>query len=235
MIPAAAKWGTPRPRLLDRAMLRGSASSRPVDGLWLSCYRETNAEPALARVEQALDIIKLHDPIRYRRVIRDLEHIWIRIIVGSWAEFDESLPGCKLDERFVLAETTSPELIAAVIVHEAAHARIARCGIRYEESLRPRIEAICVRREIAFAAKLPDGQQAREHADGMLSLCADASYWTNAAFGDRYVEEAKKALEYVGTPNVLIRLFVIAYPWRVAAGRFFRRIRSLGFAGRLPL
>ena len=49
------------------------------------------------------------------------------------ASFNHSLNACQLDERFVLDEKSGPELIASVIVHEATHARLMRCGIGYEE------------------------------------------------------------------------------------------------------
>ena len=63
---------------------------------------------------------------------------------------------CVIDERFVVDEGTTPEMIASVIVHEATHARLFRMGIGYEEGRRARVEQVCLRRELAFAAKLPD-------------------------------------------------------------------------------
>ena len=84
------------------------------------------------------------------------------------------------------AETTSPELIAAVIVHEATHARLERYGIGYEEKLRARIEAVCFRRELAFAAKLPNGEAVRQPAEDRLKAYASANFWTNAAFAERF-------------------------------------------------
>jgi hypothetical protein len=84
-----------------------------------------------------------------------------------------------IDERFLVASASHPELIAAVIVHEAAHARLMRYGIGYEAPLRHRVEAICARREAAFAAKLPNGEKVREQAENRLAWPTDA--WTDAA------------------------------------------------------
>ena len=77
--------------------------------------------------------------------------------------------------------SSRPELIASVIVHEATHARLMRCGIGYEEELRARVEKVCLRRELAFAAKLPNGEQIRAQTDPELGYLPP-SYWTNEAF-----------------------------------------------------
>jgi hypothetical protein len=81
-----------------------------------------------------------------------------------------------------------------------------RRGIRYEEARRPQIEEICLRREIAFAAKLPNGTDVRDQAERTLALCASGKYWTNAAFSERYIEGGVEALRYLGAPNALLRI-----------------------------
>ena len=110
------------------------------------------------------------------------------LLPSSVASFEYRIYTCQIDTRYCLAETTTPELLAAVIVHEATHARLWRRGIRYEEAQRPRIEEICVRREIAFAAKLPNGEDAHDQAERTLALCATGENWTSAAFRERYIE-----------------------------------------------
>jgi hypothetical protein len=64
-------------------------------------------------------------------------------------DYQPEIRTCRLDKRFVLHDVVDPELIAAVIVHEATHARLHRLGVAYAEQQRPRIDAICVRRENA--------------------------------------------------------------------------------------
>jgi len=51
-------------------------------------------------------------------------------------------------------------------------------GIGYDEDIRARVERVCIRRELAFAAKLPNGEQVRQQAERILPLCDDVSYWT---------------------------------------------------------
>jgi hypothetical protein len=194
-----------RPRLSTRIMLRFS-KSRYLDGLWIGTW-ETEAEPILRRIEEALQLIKRHDRIRYDRLLRDLQRVWVLLLPSSVASFEYGIYTCEIDTRYCLAETTTPEVLAAVIVHEATHARLWRRGIRYEEAQRPRIEEICLRREIAFAAKLPNGQAARDQAEQTLALCATGEYWTGAAFRERYIEGGVETLRYMGAPGWLARLF----------------------------
>src|SRR6266550_7057576 len=101
MIRPRAHTKKPRARFTDRIMLRLSTSRR-VDGLWIGNFFKSKAdsEVSLRRVEQALELIKSCDPIRFRQLLRDLERVWITIIAGSLAEFDDTISACKLDERF---------------------------------------------------------------------------------------------------------------------------------------
>lgn len=209
-----------RPSLIDRLVLRLSTSRR-IDGLWIGGLFEE--ESVLDRVEEALRVIKVYDRLRYNRLIRDLERVWVTVLPGPIGSFDYSLSACRLDRRFVLAETSSPALIASVIVHEATHARLWRCGIGYEEELRPRVEAVCRRRELAFAANVPDSEPLREQAARALTVFPH-DYWTNAAFRDRNDQGAIEALRYLGTPDFLIRAAFVcrALVWGVI--RFARRL-----------
>src|SRR5262249_52636355 len=146
-----------RAKLIDRLALWGSNSKR-IDGLWVGALVAVPG-PLLQRVEQALDLIKLHDRVRYGRLMQDIERVWVRLVPYGLGALNEAMNACELDTRFVGAETSTPEQIAATIVHEATHARIVRCGIGYSHDLRARVEAVCLRREIAFATRLPNGAQ----------------------------------------------------------------------------
>jgi hypothetical protein len=132
------------------------STSKRIDGLWVGTWETGGkARTVLERVEEALRLIKTYDPLRYRRIGSDLERVWVDVLLGSLGNFAPAIKTCKLDTRFILADTSSPEVIASIIVHEATHARLWTCGIAYEEGLRARVEAVCLRREIAFSAKLP--------------------------------------------------------------------------------
>jgi hypothetical protein len=193
--------------IADRLMLWLSRS-RDVDGLWVGSM-ESKPWPGLRRVEDALGLIKRHDPLSYSRIRRNLKRIWVDILPDAVGHYDRSLNACVFDRRFVLAESITLELIAVSIVHEATHARLERCGIKYEEKLRPRIEAICVGRELAFTRKLPDSvelQEQRAHARQWYK--DNPEYFSDARFRQRHTRGSIKALRYLGAPGWLIRAAV---------------------------
>jgi hypothetical protein len=188
-----------RASVFDRIELRLS-TARYIDGLWVGTI-EGEPEPILRRVEAALARIKVYDRPRFGRILRDLDRVWVRVIAYGLAGYNASIKTCELDTRFVLAEASTPEVIAAAIVHEATHARLMRCGIGYEEGLRARVEAVCFRREIAFAARLPHGGEARERAERSLEFYSADDKWTDAALEARHLEGAMEALRHLGAPN----------------------------------
>jgi len=218
----------PRVTLEDRFLLFFSRERRRVDGLWIGGL-EGKSSAAWPRIEAALRLIKIYDRIRYDRLIRDLDRIWVKTLPASIGSFNASLNACQLDERFVLDEKSAPELIASVIVHEATHARLMRCGIGYEEELRARVEKVCLRRELAFAAKLSNGERIRAQADPELGYLPQ-SYWTNEAFLDRHLKGSAEALSYFGMPNWLIRatfgLYKLNLALRRLAGSLTRLFRA---------
>jgi hypothetical protein len=197
--------------LSDRVMLWLSSGKR-IDGLWVGTYFQTNAGTVMRRIEEALRLIKIHDRRRYDRLGKDLTRIWVRLVPGALARFVPTLATCELDERFVLADTSSPELIAAAIVHEATHARLWRSGIGYDENLRARVEAACFRRELAFAAKLPNGERVREQARDGLAI--PPASWTDNAEHDREVDGSTAVLYHLGAPNWLVRALLATRAWR---------------------
>jgi hypothetical protein len=193
-----------QPRFFDRIALRLS-SGEQFDGLWIGAF-DDRPEPMFHRLREALQLIKTHDPLRYARLARDLKRVWV-FSIPTPACFNYRLDACQLDERFVLAETTTPELLASVIVHEATHARLWSYGIGYDEALRPRVEAICVRRQLAFVKKLPNRQQTQEQAEQALAWANPANL-SNAAFSKRrddwHIEEARR----LGIPDWVVRTMV---------------------------
>jgi hypothetical protein len=212
----------PRVKLIDRLELL-AFRGRWMEGLWVGGLDKRS--PSWRTIEEALALIKRHDSVRFSRITRDLERIWVRILPGAHGQFNASLNACELDDRFVLSVAERPELVAAVIVHEATHARLWRCGIGYDEAIRARVEAACFKRERAFAAKLPDGELVGAQAEGRLHYYTSET-WTNAALRMGYEEGAAQALRDFGYPEWLIRaIFRFNARWRRFLG-FFRARRS---------
>src|SRR5262249_5718763 len=96
--------------------------------------------------------------------------------------------------------------------HEATHARLWHCRIGYDERLRARVEATCFRRELALAAKLPNGERVREHARDALAIPPPG--WTDAAERTRDVEGSTEVLRHLGAPNWLVRALLASRAWR---------------------
>jgi hypothetical protein len=192
-----------------------SDDSKYVDGLWVGVWSaRADIELVWRRVEGALTLIKRYDQVRYRRLLRDLERVWVRLIPDGLACYSESIKACELDTRFVLAEDSAPEMIAAAIVHEATHARLQHCGIGYGQEQRARVEAICFRREIAFAARLPNGEEARDRAERSLQAYSTTAFWTDAACTERNLDGGITTLRHLGTPEWFVRTVATLYALR---------------------
>ena len=189
--------------LFERISLAISTSRR-VDGIWIGSY--WGSPKHLARVEQALLLVKQHSPVHYSCVINNLERIWIFGLTHIGAEYNHSLKACVFDYRFLADPKTSTKLIASVIVHEATHARLERCGITYDEDRRVRIEAICLRREWALAARVPDSAELQQLISERLDWYqAHPDFFSDAQFRERHRNGAIEALRDAGAPDWLIR------------------------------
>jgi hypothetical protein len=150
---------------------------------------------------------RTYDPLRYKRLIHDLERIWVLVSPGGLAHFDESIRACVLDPRLLLNEANGTERIASSIVREATHARLRRRGIGYDrKEVRARVEMACMRRERAFGGKLPDSEQSLSCIDRKIEFYANPERWTDEVLRVRHEKETAEALEYIGFPRWLARL-----------------------------
>ena len=212
---------------IDRFELAIS-SGREVDGLWIGAsVDDSEMADALRRLEEALCVIRTHDPRRYRRLLRDVSRVWVRLLPNDRANYNRAAQACQLDTRFVLDETVSSTEIACVIIHEATHARLEHRGIQYREALRHRIESACVREELRFARRLPDAVELQHRLQEWIEAPCDQQFWTNAAFEQRRVEGLVDGLLYLGVPG-----WAIAVLRRVRRGvRWLRRAGSRVAAG----
>jgi len=210
-----------KPSRVDKLYLWLS-KSQTIDGLWVGTT-ESGPHAALHRVEDALRLIKRHDPLNYSRVTRNLDRIWVNLIPSAEAHYERSLNACILDERYVLKEAMTLEMIASTIVHEATRARLEGWGIIYEEKIRSRIEAICLRRELNFLTKLPDGGSLREEIAPTLGwLDSDQDHLSDASFQKREELGQVEMLRYLNVPDWLVNALM----------RFVRRRRLRAVASR---
>lgn len=100
---------------------------------------------------------------------------------------------------------TTVEKIATTIVHEATHARLERYGVEYKQELRTRIEAICFRRELAFAARLPNRVELHQEIAQCLEWYhANPDQFSDAQFREHQMVGEIEALRYLRTPDWLV-------------------------------
>ncbi|WP_320223756.1 hypothetical protein [Mesorhizobium captivum] len=181
------------------------SASQTIDGLVIVGDKGTD------KIVEALGLIREFDPIRYKRLLRDVREVLVTVLPASVAQWAEPSQACELDERYLIREATTPEHVASTIVHEATHARLMRCGIGYEEKLRARVERVCLRREIAFASRLPAGLDVGQRAEATLQAMPDFS---DQAMGERYLDGLRDALLYLNMPAWLVNLTVYHRRWQ---------------------
>jgi hypothetical protein len=186
--------GTPRARrrrrLLERIAIR-LGRRREVHGILVSAFTDkANQEIALERVVAAVELIRRYDPAAFRRMQSGLKRILVSWLPGTWGEYQQELDLCVLSEERVCARETSVAAIASTMVHEATHARLARAGVPYDETMRPRIERVCFRAQRAFGRRLPDGRDVVDLAERQLVRKDD--FTSNDAQWHRLLDSGRK-------------------------------------------
>jgi hypothetical protein len=98
----------------------------------------------------------------------------------------DKLQMCILDRDFYCRNDASTSRMTLTIVHEATHARLCKFKVKYSEDIRDRVERICIKSEIAFAKRLPDGKKLVEMAESKLKR--PKSFYTNAQHQQRNLD-----------------------------------------------
>ena len=155
-----------------------------------------DVERSFQKVDMALQAIAEHDPPRYAHILKDMPRIWVGPIPnyarGQWID---QLRVCMLRDTFVDDDAVSVAYVAALIVHEGTHARLARAGITFDEDVRPRIERLCIKSQIEFARKHPDGEPLIEVF--LEHLRRKDAWWSN----QRLRSVQLRALKDLGLPK----------------------------------
>jgi hypothetical protein len=130
---------------------------------------EIDTHQVLTRLAQALDLIASAVPRSYRRMRQDLAGFVVERFPCRGAFY----PGereCLVELTFTVNPAHAVSEIAASIVHEATHARIAhRCG-SLPDAVRPREERLCRRAELEFGLAIADGEVVVARARRALEL-----------------------------------------------------------------
>ena len=135
----------------------------------LNSRPDIDEHEVVKRLGEALDLIAQYAPRRLHRLHRDIDSIIVRRFPCRGAYFPETRE-CLVELTFTVNPRHTLAEIAASIVHEATHARIARmCGPLSDEQ-RPWEERICRKAELDFGLALPEGRSVVERARSALLL-----------------------------------------------------------------
>jgi hypothetical protein len=103
------------------------------------------------RVYAALELINSLDPLRLRRIQRDI--LYMAVIDGSRSYYWPNGKTIVLGSSDV--DRSSPGMLASTIIHEGIHSRLHSGGFAYfPDAIRNRMESICVRAQLSFTKKL---------------------------------------------------------------------------------
>jgi hypothetical protein len=178
------------------------SSGNRIDGLWVGTF-QSNRDEVLGREQEALRLIKTYDQHRYRRLISGLDRVWVRLVQeASDTMTTPSAPVSLMSDLFSLTRRARKSLprrsftkrpMRDCVVAELAMTRMSAAAL----------EAVCLRRELAIAHKLPEGARVRERALEVLAM--PCSSWTDRASRDRDLEGSVETLRHLGFPNWLVR------------------------------
>jgi hypothetical protein len=115
---------------------------------------EIDTAAALHRLEAALDLIARYAPRQLRRLSHDLSGFWVRRFPCRAAFYPE--PGaCLVELTFLVNPRHTAAEVAASIVHEGVHARVARNGaVGRGADAKAREERLCRQAELEFGLAL---------------------------------------------------------------------------------
>ena len=123
---------------------------------------DIQTEQAVQRLAAALDLIATYAPRRYRRLRQDIAGFVVQRFACRGAFFPEARE-CLVELTFTVNPRHALAEIAASIVHEATHARVARrCGPLPLEQ-RAREERLCRLAELETALRSDDVKTGSGH------------------------------------------------------------------------
>lgn len=104
----------------------------------------------LSSLEDALRLLSEVDPQNHRRVLRYARYVVVW--AGHYFAADRR-GGIYAAAPFLLDGEAAQ--VASLLVHEAVHLRLQRCGIRHHAANIARIERRCVREQASFLRRIP--------------------------------------------------------------------------------
>lgn len=185
-------------RVLSASVLLRLANRSDALGLMLvDLTVDQKAGYLFETVEAALLRIRDVDPVRYKRISRDVSRVAVIQSPGSAGEFWREYDAIALEMEHL--RQARLDAICMTIVHEATHARIYRWGVR--KTIAPaRVEHACVKQEIVFAKRIPGNEML---VNGAL-MKLETKWWLDTSSSQRYAQRLATA----GAPPWLRKLLV---------------------------
>jgi hypothetical protein len=184
--------------------------------VWTPVARAEERSLIYKRLDEALNLLKAGAPGRYERVRASLKGILIFGIDSTRASYNSDTGICELRQKFMLAPDTTALAVACVVVHEATHGRLFQLGIPSDESLRYRVEMVCIKASLLTMQRIPGAEVEVDRCRRQLTI--DPGYFSNESRTQRAAGELRK----FGAPEWLVRHLI-----------WFRRRRAAKLAGRL--
>lgn len=145
---------------------------------------DISTSQVLERLGLALHLIHSHAPRLLRRMRQDITGFLVQRFPCRGAFLHERRE-CLVELTFTVNPRHTIAEIAASIVHEATHARVARMCGSLPQAMRAREERLCRKAELAFGRRLPDGDVVVERARVALLMgdeeVAPAVDWAEGA------------------------------------------------------
>jgi len=124
---------------------------------------------AINRLSDALALISVYAPHRLRRMRQDFTQILVQRFPCRAAYYSEPR-ACLIELTFLVNPQHSAAEVAASLVHEAVHARLARAGVHAGADGKAREERLCREAELEFGLTIPGGEAVVERARESLLL-----------------------------------------------------------------
>jgi len=122
----------------------------------------------IARLGEALGLIRQYTPHYYRHMQRDFAGILVQRYACRGAYFPDQRI-CLVELTFTVNPAFTTAQVAATILHEGMHARLHALGFPLEMEDRARQERFCRRAEIEFGQLVPGGEAVVARALGTLA------------------------------------------------------------------
>jgi hypothetical protein len=160
----------------------------------------------LDKVEAALDLVLRHDPRALQVLQTQTDGIFVFMTHGgAYAEWSRDGKLVLLKPEYVSAPETSSLQLASALVHEATHVWLEKLGFQYSPERRPRIEAICFKRQLRFVKHAGGGSELVSELERQLKR--EPQYFSDEAFRERSLTELQTELDRLGVPRRIVITF----------------------------